>query len=334
MKLKILDDDALALFKDNKFIEQNLNRYVNYSDTSWLVEAFGRSPFIETKYEINDLKFNMSADEGRASDTEFDNVKEVYSKLRFLSDSNATEERLWACLCLTEGNQYSRYRWKKQLSSVQAVKDHLFFGQGNKRRSYTRNAMARLWWIGRLTFDESNKPDPWRLTRFVCENADYVLHFLERTTSNNMNILKPFLTTLLDIKESGVDINTDDAGALSKELNILGASYALDFMSEKWLRNKFTQMINDYIKSKNDEDGVPSESDHQDVESVDEEPDEEKITVDKKSRVVLQRNTDGKIILVNATGDGFRMKPKNLIGLKIGDTVKIGKMIYTIYSIK
>lgn len=51
-----------------------------------------------------------------------------------------------------------QYRWGiDQKCTVSAVKDHFFFGQKAGRRSLTRNALSRLWWIGRLTYDEKEK---------------------------------------------------------------------------------------------------------------------------------------------------------------------------------
>lgn len=329
--LKMLDSTALDFFKDKRFIEENIGKFQNYSDNAWLIEAYGKTPFIETKYEIKDFSFDMSAASGHESTTEFENVKEVYTKLRFLSDSNASEEKLWAGLSLSYGYEYVQYRWHDQLKNASGILDHFFFNAGN-RRAYTRNAMARLWWIGRLTYDEQNLSDPWHLTRFVCEGSDYVFHFLERTTSNNIEILRPFLTAMLEARQSGIEINTDDAGELSKELNILGASYALDFMPEEWIKEKMRSVILEYSKQKSILQGGPAENEYlQKGEVRKENQTDEKIR--KSDSVLLRRRVDSKVIRVNASGNGFRMKPSSLVGMKTGDSVKIGKMFYEIIGV-
>ena len=116
---------------------------------------------------------------------------------------------------------------------------HFFFGFG-ARRSLTRNAISRLWWIGRLTHDPSRK-DPYELTRFVCENADYIMHILERNTSNSPMITKAFLSALLTAREEGCLINTDTVGELSKYLNLLGGTYILDCLPESKIHDKIVE---------------------------------------------------------------------------------------------
>jgi hypothetical protein len=206
MKLTFLEDDSLFALKSN------LNKlYTRFAlpDAKWITEYFGRSPFIETKYSVDDFSLDMSQDKPFL--TEFENVQRVYNSLNFLSGSQASDERLWAGLCINHFWKYTRYRWDMVSNcTIDSVKQHFFFGFG-ARRSLTRNAIARLWWIGRLTHDPSRK-NPYELTRFVCENADYIMHILERNTSNSPMITKVFLSALLTAGEEGCLINTDTVG--------------------------------------------------------------------------------------------------------------------------
>ena len=120
-----------------------------------------------------------------------------------------------------------QYRWKiAKKCTKQDIKAHYFFGFG-ARRSLSRNALARLWWIGRLTYDDS-RPDPYELTKFVCENADHALHIIERNTSNSPTIIRAFVSAILTARTEGLNINTDTVGELSKYLNLLGGTYILD----------------------------------------------------------------------------------------------------------
>lgn len=177
--------------------------------------------------------------------TELENVQRVYNNLRFLSGSQASDERLWAGLCINHFWKYTQYRWNIVSNcTVNNVKQHFFFGFG-PRRSLTRNAISRLWWIGRLTYDSSRK-DPYELTRFVCENADYVMHILERNTSNSPIITKAFLSALLTAREEGCLINTNTVGELSKYLNLLGGTYILDCLPESIIFNKILEKARNY----------------------------------------------------------------------------------------
>ena len=318
MKLRILSSDSLAILKDKRCIEKCINKYKNYQSNDWLNEICGESPFIDTKYEnIPDIDFDMSAPKERAFETEFENVKKVYSALNFLSDSYASEERLWAALCLDIGYQYVQYRW--DLQTVDSIAQHVFFENGN-RRSLTRNALSRLWWIGRLTYDKG-RDDPYELTRFVCSHSDFIMHFIERNTSNNLHILRPFLEAIIEAQEKGYDLNTDDAGALSKYLNLLGGMYILDFMSGDWIKNKITAKIEQIISTT--------------ILQIDDIADDEsKERVNFSSKVILEADKAGTRLAILATKNKFKTEPKSLLNLQVNAKVEIGTITYHIIDIK
>ena len=130
---------------------------------------------------------------------------------------------------------YVKYRWKiDETSSAATIEQHFFFGYG-ARRSLTRNALSRLWWIGRLTYDNERE---YELTKFVCENADNIMHILERNTSNNPDIVKAFISAIIDAKNTGKQIDTNDIGELSKYLNLLGGTYILDCLPSSVIYDK------------------------------------------------------------------------------------------------
>lgn len=233
MKLQFISYDSIDIIKTN------INSWVdNFKKDSsdWLQEEFNNTLFIDTKFpEVHDFGLDMSADKSFL--TEPENVKRIYENLRFLSDSQASDERLWAGLCLGPFWNYVKYRWNIDKNcTVSNVLQHFFFDFGN-RRSLTRNALARLWWIGRLTYDK-NRSNPWELTEFICENSDYIMHILERNTSNNPSIIRPFLSAIIEAGEQGLLVNTDVVGELAKYLNLLGGTYILDCLPEERIYDK------------------------------------------------------------------------------------------------
>lgn len=232
MRLSIIEEDKMIALKTN--LPNIKDKFLNL-DTNWLREYFDITPFIETKYIVDDFFLDMSSQKPFL--TEYENVKRIYSNLSFLSDSQASDERLWVGLCLNNFYSYVQYRWDiLSKCTEENIKQHFFFGYG-PRRSLTRNALSRLWWIGRLTYDKSRK-DPYELTKFVCESSDYIMHILERNTSNNPMIVKAFISALLAAREEGITLNTDIVGELSKYLNLLGGTYILDTLSEEKIREK------------------------------------------------------------------------------------------------
>ena len=238
MKLQIVSYDNIDIIKSNL---ANWTDHFKSDSSACLETELGTALFSDTKFsEIPDFSLDMSNDKPFL--TEAENVKRVYGNLRFLSDSQASDERLWAGLCLGPFWDYVKYRWdidKKCTSSN--IQQHFFFGFG-ARRSLTRNAISRLWWIGRLTYDDK-RSDPWELTKFVCENANYIMDVLERNTSNNPAIIRPFLSAIIQAKSQGITIDTSVVRDLAKYLNLLGGTYILDCLPEQRIYDKTLDKI-------------------------------------------------------------------------------------------
>lgn len=318
MKIQFIATEKLNFLKDQTCVEQCLNKYQNYPSNDWIEDICDGSPFVDTKFgNTNDFSLDMSADKSKTFETEFENVKRVYDNLKFLTDSNASDERLWAGLCLGPFFEYVRYRWK--IGSVSSVLQHYYFN-GSKRRALTRNAISRLWWIGRLTYDES-RPNKWELTEFVCSHSDYIMHFIERNTSNNLHVMRPLLEAMIEARKDGCNLNTDDAGSLAKYLNLLGGMYVLDFMPEEWIKNKIKNKINVMMKQSVAE--VADEKGSLDAEK----------TISGNSKIIIENVKTHWRTLILAKKNKLITKPANLMGLGLGDKIRIGKGTYIIKDI-
>ena len=244
MKLQIISYDKLDEIKSN--LETWKDKF-KLDSSAWLEAEFDNALFMDTKYhDIPDFSLDMSED--KPFFTEAKNAQRVYENLKFLSDSQASDERLWAALCLGPFWQYVQYRWEINKKATSAnIKQHYFFGYG-PRRSLTRNAISRLWWIGRLTYDDT-RTDPYELTKLVCENSDYIMHVLERNTSNNPMIIRAFLGAILDARNEGMNINTDTVGELAKYLNLLGGIYILDCLKPERIHQKIMDKAREITKA-------------------------------------------------------------------------------------
>ena len=79
------------------------------------------------------------------------NIIAIYNALN-LSPQQATEERIWVCATHTWANVYTRNRWQKIPSADDKAEKYIlthYFAAG-ARGLTLNNAVARLWWIGRL----------------------------------------------------------------------------------------------------------------------------------------------------------------------------------------
>ena len=343
MKLQIMDSGMLDFLKDPKMLSANLNKYADYENNKWIYEICPRPPFIDTKFDnLPDLVLDMSADSDRPYETEFENVKRVYSTLKFLSDSTATDERLWAALALGQCYDYVRYRWKNSLKAESGVYSH-FFLLKQIRRGLTRNAISRLWWLGRLTYDKDREvqgKDPYELTSVVCKYMDFVLHITERNTSNNLHILRPFLEAFIQAEAEGITVNTDDAGELEKYLQVLGGIYILDYMPEEWIKDKILKRIH-FIADRsmtlvtagqatNNSKGEIKER----IKSAVAKNADKKAVVKARSKVTLEPVGGGNRIQIVPVKLKRKTTPSNIVGLKVNDKIIIGKTQYIIIEIK
>lgn len=239
MKVPYIKTDDLNAFKMNL---SNKSKEFENEDNDWITRDFGSSFFKNSRMEMPDIVLDQS--EEIPYKTDFENVRKIYDGLRNLSDSNAADERIWDALALKNFYPYVKYRWGKNGSIDEAaIRNKYLFGYG-KRRSLLRHAIARLWWIGRLTYDEKRK-DKYELTRFLCSHPDFLMHVLERSFSSNPRIVREFLQALMDADEKGYKINTDTVGELAKYLNILGGTYVLDVLPENEIYKKIMKRIED-----------------------------------------------------------------------------------------
>lgn len=244
MKLPYITEDDLNSFKKNL---PEFSEYLGCTDNKWIKEKLGSDFFRESRYEIPDIELDMS-DKREPFKTDFENVRKIYEGIR-LPASTMTDERIWAGLALGPFYDYVKYRWKKKDDREELLKqfkNNYLFGYEN-RRSLFRQAIARLWWIGKLTKDEK-RDDPYELTKFVCEHPDFQMHLLDRTFSNNPKILGEFIEALKDAREDGYKINTDTVGELSKYINTLGGLYILDTLPNKEIYNKIMEKIRKDVK--------------------------------------------------------------------------------------
>ena len=86
MKLYILSNDALYNLKGN--VNYNKDMYKN-NDSKWMEKQLDYNPFIEFKKSVDEFELDPQA-------SDIKNTKILYQAMRNLTDSEATEERLWS----------------------------------------------------------------------------------------------------------------------------------------------------------------------------------------------------------------------------------------------
>lgn len=109
---------------------------------------YGSNPFAEfmdvPDFELSDIE------SGTIGEVDFGNCKILYNNLRMLSESQCSDERLWAGLCngtfydyVRRRYQYDKKQLKKKETDASAVISRFFFSGGG-RSGFYRNVLSSV----------------------------------------------------------------------------------------------------------------------------------------------------------------------------------------------
>ena len=106
MKIQFMKDDSVYALK--KYIKYAKNHYTD-DNTEWIKSITNNDEnFGLFKKEFND--FNLMISDKQEKD-DIENMKIIYENLKDLTDSQASDERLWAGLSHTKFWDYMQKRW-------------------------------------------------------------------------------------------------------------------------------------------------------------------------------------------------------------------------------
>lgn len=235
MKLYFMKDDALAYFKQN--ICYNKNYYLS-ENNEWLFEKYNNcSPLIEFKSDFPDFKLEMTSE--NPGETDYNNVKILYTALKSLTDTQAADERFWVGLSHGKLWKYMQYRCQLSAENISANKimTNYFFNYGN-RRSLIIHPIARLWWIGRLIYDEKSTEHFNALEYLKVDFPTKVLTLFSSNYTNNPQIVRALLMAVAEIEKQGFKVTRKSYQELIRYVNTLGGIIILDYLSENELKEK------------------------------------------------------------------------------------------------
>lgn len=230
--------------------------YVNYyreKTNKWIYELFDYDPF-ELFITVDDINLNKNFDE--KGKMELENCKILYSSLKTISRSQATDERLWAGLCNGAFYEFVRNRWSyPMLSMNNAEQDaHLvlarfFFPQKETiHRSCFTNTLSKFWWTGSALHDSSKANEFEYLDALGPERFYSKVHdvFYSNNFSSNPSIVKGICKGWHAFTSRGIKFSSEKhfRPAL-KYMNAIGGGVLLDVLSE----NEIAELFSEYISS-------------------------------------------------------------------------------------
>ena len=235
VKVRFLSDLALATLHENlQKCVRLFREQTNAALLQHLRDLIQEEPLKETNYTLPD---SINLPSSKESDKEVEAVRQLYLPLKGLPHSIACDERLWAGLCIDRFLKYTRERWEFGMDlSEGKINDHFLF-MGQSKKAYTRNAIARLWWLGDLTYDEE-RSNPFEITEFILKDTDYIVNLLERAFSSNRNIFREFVEAVEKARAEGHSVERQEIRELCKYLNLLGGVYILDALPKGMIFEK------------------------------------------------------------------------------------------------
>lgn len=229
MNIMYLREAHLDILKSA--IHNNIDFY--QKDDSWLDSFFADDGgwFLPSNVHVDEIEL---IEPNNNEHFDLENTKILYSALKDLTISQASDERLWAYFTHVTFWKYMRLRWpvekyiEKPLNeSAKNIRERYFFSS----KPLVRNGIARLWWYGYVSYDE-NRNDPFELTNIMLSKLDIAQNLLERNFSLNNKITKAILSVLSDMEHKNKPSPTrKEFRELSKYINLIGGVTILDALS-------------------------------------------------------------------------------------------------------
>ena len=279
MKLYFMKQDAVDFMKHN--MDRLYTHYFHDKTNDWMEEEYGSNPFSEFM-EVQDFEL-ADVDSMSIGEADFENCKILYNNLRMLSESQCSDERLWAGLCNGTFYEYMRKRYqyptkqlKKKETDASNVISRFFFSVGEKSRSvrsgFYRNTLAKCWWVGRATFDKDNPNHFERLDVIGANDLTTKISdiFYNNTFSSNPTILAGICDALKYFGDRGqvLDEKTHVRAAM-KYLNAVGGVTLLDMLTREEISKIMISRIISILKGQSvDINFEDEEDDYQLLEEV------------------------------------------------------------------
>lgn len=255
MQIYFMKREALNYFKVN--MGRLYTNYFQKDDNSWMTEEFGEDPFIPFM-DVPEFELASLLDDKGAGEIDLMNCKIVYENLKSLSESQASDERLWAGLC---NGTFYKYMRKRHGYTTSGLKDKdkdtsgilsRFFFTGGTRGGFYRNTIAKCWWVGRATYDKSNMINHFEMLDALGSNdlstkvSDI---FYSNTFASNPTILKGICDALRFFSDHGIKLRTrEEIRPVIQYLNAVGGAILLDVLSSDDIKGIIVKRISELLK--------------------------------------------------------------------------------------
>lgn len=343
MKLYIMKQDALEMLKAN--LPALYSKYYTEPDNKWIAEIYGDDPFVEFKEVPN---FDLAELDSDLTPGEIDlrNCKIIYEKLQFLSESQASDERLWAGLTHSTFYGYMRRRWGYGYTAKPKTPDKeagilrsRFFFRGGGRNGFYRNTIAKCWWVGHNTYDPANMRNHFERLDIIGSNdlnSKITEFFYNFTFSSNPSVLGAIIESLRSFKleDRKLAVREHIRPALTY-MNAVGGSVVIDCLEPETITEIFTDAIETIMQGDTPSLDLSAALDPDETGENDDDPEEplKRVVVPGCKIIVHDKHMNPRAYVYNYDNDVVPPHLKPFTDRGIGDDVLIDGEFYTIQDI-
>ena len=206
------------------------------------------------KADLDALSFVELLEEGDHGVADIENVRRLYGAWRTLPPYAAADERLWAGLSHTLFWRYIHRRKEKDFGAgkTAALRSDFFFAQG-RRRSLFVNPLARLWWAGRMVYDERRR-DPFELLPVLAQGAfaSQLVLFASSGLMSRRETRFAVLSLLERFERSGKKVKREHLQALLARLNAISSLTLVDMLSEEEIEKRLEGVLFPLFENRRD----------------------------------------------------------------------------------
>lgn len=247
MIIKYLKEDSVDILKKSDLSENT--KFYN-GDQSWLVTKYLNNGIeLFGKYEAKQFPdFVLKTENGIADD--FENMKIIYDSLKELTDSQASDERIWSGLAHSYCWEYMQKRWPLPENNEDRnshILNNYFFW--NSTKAVFLNGISRLWWYARYTYD-TRFENPYELTQYICNNDinGKIFPLLACKFATNPEVFKNIIISVKNYEEKNkLKLSRDQFNELKMYLNRVSGKLVLDVLTYDELNEKITNELSKIV---------------------------------------------------------------------------------------
>lgn len=251
--LKYLTDEGLAALKGS--FSSNLKEYIA-GNQEFFLDFLDKNNYIaDSSYKIDDFTEKLVYTGDNDAD-DLHNVSVVYDAMKHIPSYIMMDDRFWAGITHTIMWEYIRKRRAEDVfaSGVQNQSDKIYNSffthtkHGMKRGTYV-NCVSRLWWAGKLTYDESST-NHYILTEELCKKgfASTIILFSSSNIMGRKDAREALLRSIKKAREEGNDVKRDDIVAGIRYMNLVAGSSLIDTMEYNELKNMIDSFYEKYYQ--------------------------------------------------------------------------------------